>query len=124
MKEAVLYFLSSLEGYHQTLKMLHWSAPSHSLHLLFDDMDKNVLELEDDLAERAMGLLNTKFGIGDLKSMLPNGKNIDSVLSEMEKDTIKLKEIVADDPKYGGIVTMLDDFLGDINKWNYLKTLS
>ena len=55
MKEVILDFLSSLEGYHQRLKEIHFSTLNKSEHLLADDMDGDVLEYQDRIAEASMG---------------------------------------------------------------------
>lgn len=116
-------FLSCLEGYHQTLKMLHWSATHHSLHTLCDDIDDDVLELEDTIAECVMGILGDRIGIGSLKTLLPEAKTLDNLLKELQTDVIDYKKKVGDDIKMSGLQNVLDDFMEKINKWDYLKTL-
>lgn len=123
LKNKTLTFLSGLEGYHQTLKLLHWSATHHALHVLTDDMDEEILKMEDEIAECVMGILDTKFGIGELKTLLPEAKTLDGVLKEMKKDLIEFKESVGDKPEVAGLQNILDDYMQNINKWNYLRTL-
>ena len=124
LKKNTSDFLSTLEGYHQMLKMLHWSATSHAQHVLIDDIDSDVLKYEDDIAECVMGILDTRFGVGDLKTLIPEAKALDGVLKEMKKDLIEFKSKVGDSADVAGLVNILDDFMQSINKWNYLKTLS
>lgn len=123
LKEKTIELLSSIEGYHQCLKELHWSATHHSLHVLTDDMDEEVLEVEDAIAECVMGILDIKFGIGDLKTLLPEAKTLDALLKEMRKDLVAYKEAVGDSAEVAGLHNILDDYMQNINKWNYLKTL-
>ena len=123
LKEQTISFLSNIEGYHQLLKELHWSATHHSLHTLTDDMDEEVLEVEDSIAECVMGILDTKFGVRDLKTMLPEAKTLDGLLKEMKKDLIEFKNFVGDDAECTGLQNILDDYMQNINKWNYLRTL-
>lgn len=123
LKEKTIELLSSIEGYHQCLKELHWSATHHSLHVLTDDMDEEVLEVEDAIAECVMGMLDIKFGIGDLKTLLPEAKTLDALLKEMRKDLVAYKEAVGDSAEVAGLHNILDDYMQNINKWNYLKTL-
>ena len=123
IKNETREFLSGLEGYHALLKELHWSASHHSLHVLTDEMDGEVLEVEDAIAECVMGITDSKFGIGDLKTLLPEAKTLDALLKEMKKDVIDFKEKVGDDAEVAGLQNILDDFMQNINKWNYLKTL-
>ena len=124
LKKNTSDFLSTLEGYHQMLKMLHWSATSHAQHVLIDDIDGDVLKYEDDIAECVMGILETRFGVGDLKTLIPEAKALDGVLKEMKKDLIEFKSKVGDSADVAGLVNILDDFMRSVNKWNYLKTLS
>ena len=123
LKEETKEYLSILEGYHQCLKTLHWSATHHSLHVLTDDMDSDILETEDEIAECVMGITDSKFGLGDLKTMLPEAKTLDSLLKEMKQDLLSYKGKIGDDGIYAGLHNILDDFMQKINKWNYLKTL-
>lgn len=122
MKKEVLNFLSALEGYHSTLKMLHWSTERHSEHILTDDIDSSILKYEDKISEVAMGALDTRFGIGDLKCMLPQSKDLKSVLKELKTDVNDFRD-VAEEKKMNGLVNILDDFTEDINTWEYLRTL-
>lgn len=121
MRKVVLNFLSALEGYHSTFKMLHWSASHHSEHVLTDDIDDSILDYEDKISEVAMGALDTKFGIGELKCMLPQSKEIKGVLKELKNDVEEFRE-TAENNGFIGLVNILDDFISDINKWNYLRT--
>ena len=123
-KNKTTEFLSGLEGMHSCLKMLHWSTTNHSQHLLCDDIDGSVLEYEDRIAECIMGRLNTRFGIGDLKCLLPEAKTLDSLINELLSDVISFKKETEDDILNSGLINILDEFISDINKWNYLKTLS
>ena len=123
LKTKTISFLSNIEGYHQVLKECHWSATHHALHILTDEIDGEVLKVEDEIAECVMGILDTKFGIGDLKTMLPEAKTIDGLLKEMKKDLIEYKTSVGDSAELSGLHNILDDYMQNINKWNYLRTL-
>jgi hypothetical protein len=123
IKNKTIDFLCMLEGYHSQLKMLHWSATHHALHILTDEIDEEVLKVEDEISECVMGILDTRFGIGDLKTMLPNSKTLDALLKEMKTDLIEFKNFVGDDAECAGLQNILDDYMQNINKWNYLRTL-
>ena len=123
-KENTKKLLSYLEGYHQRLKELHWSADWHSTHVLTDEIDKGVLEFEDALAEVVMGKLGEKFGKGDLKTMLPQSEELKGLLEELEKDVNEFEESIGGEHGFGSVYNVVDDFLSNINKWQYLETLS
>lgn len=123
-KEKALELLQSMEGNHQRLKELHWATDNHSRHMLTDEIDKGVLEFEDELAEVVMGKLGEKFGKGDLKTMLPNAEELKGILDEMEDDVNNFIDSIGGEHGYGGIYNVTDDFLSKIYKWKYLETLS
>lgn len=114
-------YLNFLNGYHIRLKELHWSTKCKAEHLLTDEIDVSVLGYEDSLAESIMGYANVRYGIGDLKTMLPSSKSLSEMLNELESDTITFKGKL-EDKKHAGIINILDDLLTDINKWKYLET--
>lgn len=124
LKNKTIEFLSGLEGMHSRLKTLHWSTKNHSEHVLTDDIDSSVLEYEDKIAECVMGRLNVRFGVGDLKCLLPDAKTLDSLVNEMLNDVITFKKEIEGDILNTGLNNILDEFIYDINKWNYLKTLT
>ena len=122
-KKTVLEFLSAMEGYHSLLKTIHWSTTNKAEHTLVDDIDEDVLEFEDRVAEAAMGRLNMRFNVKELKTMMPEASNLENMLSELEADIIKLKDEMGDSSEYAGMHNILDEFLEKVYTWNYLRTL-
>lgn len=124
IKKIGIEFLSSLEGYHQKIKEIHWSAQCKSEHLLTDEIDGDILDYEDKVAENIMGIANFRIGIGDLKTLLPSSNNLKDVLKEMDSDVEKFKEDIEKLEKYNcsGLLNILDDFSESINKWKYLES--
>ena len=120
-KENAVNFLSSLEGYHQQLKMLHWGADKHAKHILTDEIDGEVLSFEDEIAEMTMGFLNEKITDG-LKALLPENKELRGLLDELIEEVVKFEDEVTE-KENRGIVSTCDDFIGKINKYKYLETL-
>ena len=43
-------------------------------------------------------------------------------LKEMKKDLIEFKNFVGDNAECAGLQNILDDYMQNINKWNYLRT--
>lgn len=119
-KENAVEFLSSLEGYHQQLKMLHWGADKHAKHILTDEIDGEVLSFEDEIAEMAMGFLNEKITDG-LKALLPENKELRGLLDELIEEVVKFED-EATEKENRGIVSTCDDFIGKLNKYKYLET--
>lgn len=123
LKDITTEFLSCLEGYHQIIRQKHWSTTSYAKHKLTDEIDESILEYEDRIAECVMGILNTKFEIGELKTLIPRAKKLEEVISELHNDTIEFKKKIEEEIIYSGLVNILDDLIADNNKWNYLRTL-
>ena len=121
LKKITNEFLSVLDGAHETLKGLHWSADNHSRHVLTDDIDHDVLEYQDKIAESVMGLIDDKFSVGELHALVGDSKEIKGFLNELYSD---VKEYRGKVEEYDAIVNIIDDFLTDITKWKYLATLT
>lgn len=122
-KENAKNLLSSLEGYHQILKELHWSANSQTKHALTDNIDAGVLKFEDDFAEVVMGRLGERFSKGDLRTMLPESEDLQGILREMRDDVNDFVETMKGEEGCSGIYNVIDDFLSKVYKWQYLETL-
>ena len=121
LKKNGIEFLSNLEGYHQCLKGIHWSTKCKAEHLLTDEIDDSVLDYEDSLAESIMGCAGVRYGVGELKTMMPSSRNLTDMLDEMLTDVNSFKSKL-EDKKHAGIINILDDLITDINKWKYLDT--
>lgn len=114
-------FICSLHGYMIRIKEIHWNTESNALHLLCDDIEDELYELEDRFAECAMGIEGKKVKIGQLMPMLPNAENIMPMLRELEEETISMKKKL-DDNKEGGLINIMDDLLEMTNKYKYRCT--
>lgn len=122
-KEKGLKLLCELEGYHQALKMVHWSTDNHSRHILTDEIDKAVLEYEDRIAENLMGYLGTKYGRGDLKALLPSSSELEGILTELSDDIATFRLETGEVKDDAGVANIIDDFAESLNRWKYLATL-
>lgn len=117
LKEKTKEFLSELEGYHQLCKMLHWNTTCMAEHKLIDDIDHAILSYQDKIAEAVMGNLSMRFGLGDLKTLLPSSKNLSGMLNELTGD---LEEYNTDTPE--SVNNIAGDMFEDIDTWRYLMT--
>ena len=120
-KEYIIDFLSSLEGYHQMINLIHWSTEYKSEHLLTDEIDSAVLTFEDEIAEISMGMLKERITSG-LKSLISESKNLINLLTDLENDILELKKKINNDVACCGLENCCDDFLQKIKKWQYLAT--
>ena len=122
-KKKFAEMISSLEGYHQALKSIHWTTKSNATHLLSDEIDEGVLSFEDEFAEFTMGILGVSYSLADFKTLLPSSRELGEVLSEMKGDVEELRAYVDGSKGYSGLVSLLDDFMGKIDKWKFRSTL-
>ena len=123
LRGVVVKFLGQLEGIHIVLKELHWAADRNAEHVLLDEIDGGVLGLLDEVAEVTMGLLDEQFGRGDLKVEECDCSDCKAILARIEEVVLDAKKGIGDEPKHAGLQSVLDDFLANVNKWNYLRRL-
>ena len=92
MKKLYIDFICSLHGYLIRLKEIHWNTDNNSTHVLCDEIEEEIHDLEDRFAECIMGERGKKFKIGDLKPLLPNSEALMPMLRELEKEVIDMKK--------------------------------
>ena len=114
-------YICGLHGYMIRVKEMHWNTENNAQHLLCDDLENDIHDLEDRFAECAMGIEGKKVKIGQLMPMLPNAENIMPMLRELEEETIAVKKKM-DEYKEGGLINILDDILEMCNKYKYRCT--
>ena len=120
-KSKATNFLNKLEGYHQALKVLHWTAENNHKHTLTDDIDGSVLKFEDKVAEVVMGIIGER--ITSLDSDKPSSTDLKGLLDELKRDILEFLDEFEDKRDYRGLVNVCDDFLSDVETDKYLDDL-
>lgn len=120
MKKKFIEFINLLHGYLIRIKEIHWNTESNAQHLLCDDIQDTVMDIEDRFAECAMGMDGNHFKIGDLEPMVPNAEELLPMLKELEGDIKDMKEDI--DEEDGGLLNILDEALELVNKYKYRAT--
>ena len=127
--EAILLYIKKLEGYRIRLREIHWSTENKSKHELSDNLMSMLADYEDSIAEEAMGIFGIRVKVGDIVPEIPEGRDIKSILTSVTNDTLTL--LASLEPSEGetsipsgGIPSILEDILHDLNKSKYLETLS
>lgn len=120
MDKKYVDFICSLHGYCIRVKEIHWSTNNNAEHLLCDEIEETIHDLEDRFAECMMGLTDEKFKIGDLKPMLPNAEGLKEMLKELEVETNDFKKGIKE--KQGGLMTICDELLEMTCKFKYRAT--
>ena len=129
LPEAILLYIKKLEGYRIRLREIHWSAENKSKHELSDNLMSMLADYEDSIAEEAMGIFGIRVKVGDIVPEIPEGRDIKSILTSVTNDTlILLASLESSEGETsipsGGIPSILEDILHDLNKSKYLETLS
>ena len=129
LPEAILLYIKKLEGYRIRLREIHWSTENKSKHELSDSLMSMLADYEDSIAEEAMGIFGIRVKVGDIVPEIPEGRDIKSILTSLTNDTLTL--LASLEPSEGetstlsgGIPSILEDIMHDLNKSKYLETLS
>ncbi len=127
--EAILLYIKKLEGYRLRLREIHWSTTKKAEHELSDDLMSDLTDYEDSIAEEAMGIFGVRVKVGDVVPEIPEAKDLKSLLSALSNDTLTLlaslePEMGKTNIPSGGIPSILEDIIHDLNKSKYLETLS
>lgn len=107
-----------LHGYHTRLKELHYSAPSHSIHIIIDEFDKALQEFDDRIMEDAQSI----FGFiqpGTVNPILPQEMEIEELLRSIRAMLAEMKNELTE-KLYTGILNTVDDFWSEVNRTIYL----
>ena len=114
-------YINLLEGYKSYIKACHWGADNMSEHKLMDDVAESVSSCQDEVAEIAQGLFG-KLSVSDLNPTGMHFTNSKILLSELIKDTNKFYGTI-DGEQFIGMRSVIEAFLGELNKFQYLLTL-
>lgn len=120
MDKKYIDFVCSLHGYMIRVKEIHWNTENNAEHLLCDEVESTIHDIEDRFGECMMGMTGNRFKVGDLKPMLPNAENLKEMLRELEMETNDFKKGIKENQ--GGLANICDDLLENICKFKYRAT--
>jgi hypothetical protein len=118
--EYVLEYVKRLEGYRIRIREMHWSAKTHSLHILADSLLEDLESYEDSIAEDFMGLVGYRIQVGAVVPKLPKATEIKALIDEVINDSLVLKSKIENLPAWTGMVNLIDDCVHMLNKSKYL----
>ena len=121
MDKKYLDFICSLHGYCIRVKEVHWSTDNNAEHLLCDEIEEEIHDLEDRFAECTMGITGKKVKIGDLKPMLPHATKLKDMLKELADETMEMKDNF-DGYHFSGLENICDDIMEMCGKYMYRTT--
>lgn len=122
MKESVINFINKLEGFKTAIKNLHWSSSNMSEHKLFDDIAETFSNFQDEISEMEQGL----HGQTEKNKLKPTSYTISNskkFITDVLSDTKDFYSTI-DDENYIGIRSAVENFIGELNKYQYLLTLT
>lgn len=122
MKENIINYINILHGYTTAIKNLHWSSSNMSEHKLCDDIADSIAENEDMIAEISQGIYG-QIENNELKPIQYEVSSTSKMLSDLLEETEKFYETITDGKGYIGLKSVIENFLSDINKFQYLIKL-
>lgn len=121
-EDVIKEFLGRLSGFVHKAKSLHWAASGKDIHEYLDEIWKALYEFQDTVAEGWMGI-NGQLD-SDIPFLMPESKNPESFIREVEEKTTDAYNLLPDDPKYSGLKGEFESFIQTIEKYKYLFGLT
>ena len=121
-EDVIKEFLGRLSGFVHKAKSLHWAASGKDIHEYLDEIWEETYKFQDTVAEGWMGI-NGQLD-SDIPFLMPESKNPESFIREVEEKTTDTYNLLPDDPKYSGLKGEFESFIQTIEKYKYLFGLT
>lgn len=118
MKSIIISYINKLHGYKTAVKNLHWSAKNMSEHKLCDDIIDSIDKNEDEIAEICQGV-HKQIKPNELKPIQYKISSTDKMLVDLLNDTKEFHSKLTNE-RYIGLKSVIESFMGEINKFQYL----
>lgn len=118
MKSIIMSYINKLHGYKTAVKNLHWSAKNMSEHKLCDDIIDSIDKNEDEIAEICQGIYK-QIKLNELKPIQYKISSTDKMLVDLLNDTKEFHSKLTNE-RYIGLRSVIESFMGEINKFQYL----
>lgn len=116
----IMLYINKLQGFRTAVKNLHWDAKTMSEHELMDKLDDLLGDHQDEVAEIAQGIYNTKIKKNELKPRPYRIKDSEKFLKDILQCSERFHKSLGENKRYLGLKSVVEDFIGQINKQNYL----
>ena len=120
MNKNIMLYINKLQGFRTAVKNFHWDAKTMSEHELMDSLDELLGDHQDEVAEIAQGIYNIKIKKNELKPRAYSMKTSEKFLKDILQCSERFYKALGDNKKYIGLRSVVEDFIGQINKQNYL----
>lgn len=109
--------------YADNTKMIHYSTESNHEHELCDRVREIILDFVDDLAEQTFGYYGKpSFNDMSLKHDISIERNLNKLCQKCIDTVTPLRTAFNKNEKLAGIVSLIDDFTGDMGQMAFLGT--
>lgn len=119
-----LDFICKLEGWKTKCKNLHWAAPKKNVHVYLDEFLEVISDYQDTVAEGIMGVLSVHLGPSDVKGDPGNAQNAQQFVDEVKAGTLSFYKQIPENPLYAGLKSECETFIQNVNKFDYLFSLT
>ena len=122
MDKNIMNYINILHGYTTAIKNLHWSSGNMNEHELCDDIADTICDNEDLIAEVAQGIYG-QIKKNELKPVKYTIETTPKMLNDLLRETETFYGKIKENKKYIGLRSIVENFLGEINKYQYLIKL-
>ena len=109
--------------YADNTKMIHYSTNGNHYHELCDQIRECILEFADEFAEQSFGYYGKpKYSDFKLKQSIKQSEDLDKLCDNVIEMMAYYRTIFDKNEKTSGLVSLIDDFKGSMNKLKFLST--
>ena len=123
MKKTICDILMKLYLYADMTKMIHYSTDKNHAHELCDIIRDEITSFADKLAEQYFGYGGKpSFSDFSFKQSIKSTDNLGALCKSVTELVDWLRVEINEDPKLSNLVSLIDDFKGDMAKDVFLAT--
>lgn len=109
--------------YADNTKMVHYSTTGNHYHELCDKIRDCILSFADEFAEQAFGYYGKpSYNDFKLNQSIKETNDLDTLCNNVLETTAYYRTELNKDVKMSGVVSLIDDFKGEIGKLKFLST--
>ncbi len=116
----VLSFLCRVEGWKTLARNFHWSSLSKDIHEYLEDLEKDLREYQDKIAEVWQGLTSQRIGVGELNSIQAECEGPLEFIGVIIASTLEFYQGIPDTIEYCGFRGIIEDMIAKAQKYRYL----
>lgn len=118
-------FVMKMYLYADSIKKIHYSTHSNHEHELCDEIREEIISFTDEFAEQMFGFIG-KPQFTSFRKMteydIDEKDNLSEICVTMSNMTDMMRDMAEKNNKLSGIVSLIDDFKGNMNKYKFLST--